>query len=75
MKKLFRKNHWSTEDKMLAAVGVVAAVGVFVVMKQKRDAVVATAGLRGLRGLRGMGAYFVDPVTQPINGLGYVRHW
>jgi len=69
MKKLFRKNHWSSEDKMLAAVGVVAAVGVIVVMKQKRDAVVATAGLRG------MGAYFQDPVLQTINGLGYVRHW
>jgi len=67
MKKLFRKNHWSSEDKMLAAVGVVAIVGVFVVMKQKRDAVVATAGLRGLRG---MGAYFQDPMNIPISGLG-----
>ena len=63
MKKLFRKNHWSTEDKMLATVGIVAAVGVFVVMKQKRAAV-ATAGLRGL------GAYFINPVVQPISGLG-----
>lgn len=71
MKKLFKKNHWSSEDKILAAVGVVAAVGLFVVAKQRRAAV-ATAGLRGLRG---MGAYFVDPVLQPINGLGFVRHW
>ncbi len=71
MKKLFRKNHWSTGDKMIAVGGVVAAVGVLVMMKQRRAAV-ATAGLRGLRG---MGAYFVDPVLQPINGLGYVRHW
>jgi hypothetical protein len=67
MKKLFRKNHWSNEDKMLAAVGVVAAVGLFVVVKQKRD---AAAAVSGLRGLRGMGAYFQDPMNIPISGLG-----
>lgn len=86
MKKLFRKNHWSTEDKLLAGAAVVGAVGIFLVVKQKRDAAAATptAGLRGLRGLRGigeyfaapmngLGAYFVDPVVQQISGLGAYR--
>lgn len=67
MKKLFKNSHWSTEDKLLAGAGVIAAVGIFLVIKQKRTA--ATAGIRGLRGL---GAYFIDPVVQPINGLGAV---
>ncbi len=84
MKKLFRRNrHWSTEDKLLAGAAVVGAVGIFLVIKQKRAAAVpaATAGLRGFRGvgeyfstpLKGLGAYFVDPVVTPISGLGAYR--
>ena len=85
MKKLFRKNHWSTEDKLLAGAAVAGALGIFLVIKQKKAAATtATAGLRGLRGLRGvgeyfstpmngLGAYFVDPVVQQISGLGAYR--
>jgi len=81
MKKLFRKNrHWSTEDKLLAGVAVVAGVGLFLVIKQKKAATVAasTAGLRGLgeyfrEPMNGLGAYFVDPVVQQISGLGAYR--
>jgi len=67
MKKLFRKNHWSSEDKMLAAAGVVGAVGIIAVVMQRKAAAAAapTAGLRGL------GAYFIDPVNTPISGLGH----
>lgn len=67
MKKLFRKNHWSSEDKMLAAAGVVGAVGIIAVVMQRKAAAAAapTAGLRGL------GAYFIDPVNSPISGLGH----
>jgi len=65
MKRLFRKNHWSTEDKMIAAAGVVAAVGIFAIVQQRKAAAaVATSGLRGL------GAYFHDPMNLPISGLG-----
>lgn len=65
MKRLFRKNHWSTEDKLIAAAGVVTAVGILFIVKQRKDAAaVATSGLRGL------GAYFVDPMNLPISGLG-----
>lgn len=74
MKKLFKNSHWSTEDKLIAAVGVVATVGIFAIVKQRRAAAAATT-VAGLRGLRGMGAYFIDPMNVPISGLGsnYVR--
>ncbi len=68
MKKLFRKNHWSTEDKMLAAAGVVGAVGIIAVVMQRKSAAAAAAPTAGLRGL---GAYFIDPVNTPISGLGH----
>jgi hypothetical protein len=64
-----RNPHWSTDDKVLAAVGVVAAVGIFAIVKQKRAAASA-ASAATVAGLRGMGAYFVDPVNTPISGLG-----
>jgi hypothetical protein len=65
MKKLFKNSHWSSEDKMLAAVGVVAAVGLFAIVRQRRinAAAVATPAA-------GIGAYFIDPVNLPISGLG-----
>lgn len=82
MKKLFKNSHWSTEDKLLAAAAVAGAVGIVLVVKQKREvAAAATAGLRGIRGLGeyfrenplSLGAYFVNPVVQPISGLGAYR--
>ena len=66
MKKLFRKNHWSTEDKMMAAVGVMAAVGMIAIVRQRKAATAAATS-----GLRGLGAYFIDPVNTPISGLGH----
>ena len=66
MKKLFRKNHWSTEDKMLAAAGVVGAVGINAHVMQLK----AAAAAAPTAGLRGFGAYFIDPVNIPISGLG-----
>ncbi len=66
-RRMRRNPHWSTEDKLLAVAGVVAAVGIFAIVKQRRDAAaVPTAGLRGMRGL---GAYFIDPVNIPFSGI------
>jgi hypothetical protein len=70
MKKLFKKNHWSTEDMLIAGAGVVAAVGIFAIIKQHRDAAAAPATPAPTSGLRGLGAYFIDPVNIPFSGLG-----
>lgn len=60
--KRHRRNGWTTDDKLLAAVAAVTAVGLFAIVKQKRAAAsTATSGL---------GAYFVDPVNIPLSGLG-----
>lgn len=81
MKKLFKRNrHWSTDDKLLAGVAVVGAIGIFAIIKQrsKVPTVTAASGFRGIgeyftTPLRGLGAYFVDPVVKPISGLGVYR--
>lgn len=65
MKKLFKNSHWTPEDKMLAAVGVITAVGLFAIMRQKRNAAAAAAAPAA-----GIGAYYHDPVNLPISGLG-----
>lgn len=65
MKKLFKNSHWTSEDKMLAVVGVVTAVGLFAIVRQRR----ATAAAASTPAA-GIGAYFIDPVNLPISGLG-----
>jgi hypothetical protein len=48
---------------MLAAVGVVTAVGIVAIVMQRKSAAAAVA-------TSGLGAYFVDPVNIPFSGLG-----
>jgi len=66
-RKRHRRNGWTKDDKILAAVGVVTAIGIIAIIKQKKDAAAAAVATAGLRGL---GAYFVDPVNIPFSGLG-----
>ncbi len=49
---------------MLAAVGVVTAVGIIAIVHQRSKAADAAAATSGL------GAYFVDPVNIPFSGFG-----
>lgn len=65
-RRSYRRNSITSDDMLHLGVAAVAAFGLGMILGRKRavqETAAATAGL---------GAYFIDPMNVPINGLGRV---